>query len=802
MFKNFITITIRNFLRQKGFSLINLLGLTLGLTIGFMILLYVYNELSYDKFHKDYQRIYRISVKGKLGEMPLNVAVTPGAMGIHLKKDLPELEEYTMFEHRGGNQLIQAGNEKFYDQHIIYADTNFLKIFNFKWLNGNQKEALNNPYSVVLTESLAKKYFGDKNPVGETIRLNDQDILNVTGVIEDFPQETHLLGNMLISFESRIKNGDAQVFDNWSNFSYYTYVKLKPNIDPLKCSQKMTSLTYSYMGEDESKSTFQIKLYLQAISEIHLHSNLIGELSTNSDYSYIFILSAIAFGILFIAGINFMNLSTARSSSRAKEVSIRKIIGSSRSQLIFQFTLESILFSLLALIFSMALIEVLLPVFNDITGKQITLNYFENSGILCIFFGIALFLGIFSGSYPAFFLSAFKPIKIMNKTQKAGPSNKLFRNILVFFQFTISAGLIISTIAIYSQLHFVKNKELGFDKRNIFAISLRNDDLKKRASIIEDEIRQISGVESTSLSSSVPGMNLTGSSLYPEGFGSDPWMIYRFDVDENFIEKTMGMKIITGRNFSENHYSDSNAIIANSTLIRDLGWQDDPIGKTISNSEDEEETKREVFHIIGVVEDFHFRSMHEKIEPTIIHFQKNEPEFLIVRLNTKDINSTMDQIGKKWDFMNPDLPFNYNFLEDSFDSLYGSERKLGLLLVYLTIFAIIIASLGILGLASYTAEQRTKEIGIRKVLGASIFSISRMLTLEYLKLIIIANLVAWPISYKLMLMWLQNFYYHTSIPVWSFLMAAILTILPALVIINIQTIKTASSNPAKALKYE
>jgi putative ABC transport system permease protein len=678
----------------------------------------------------------------------------------------------------------------------------FLKVFNFKLLSGKENEVLAAPNSIVLTERIAKKYFREKNPIGEIIRLNDQDNLLVTGIIEDFPQETHLLGNILISFETRVKTSGTELFDDWGNFTYYTYVKLKPNTNSEEFNLKMTKLVYEYLGEDINESSIQIRPYLQAVNDIHLHSNLIGEITTNSDYNYILILLSIAFGILFIAGINFMNLSTARSSSRAKEVSIRKILGSSRSKLIVQFTLESILFSLLALIISMALIEVLMPVFNNITGKSISLNYYENSGILFLFFNIALFLGIFSGSYPAFFLSAIKPVKIINSRLRSGASNTLLRNILVFFQFTISAGLIISTIVIFSQLKFIKNKELGFDKSNIFAISLRNNELKKRAKILENEISQISGVEATSLASSLPGMNLSGSSMYPEGFGSDPWMIYRFDVDANFIEETMGMKILKGRNFSEDFKTDSLAIIANSTLIKELGWQDDPIGKTIANSENDDEDDQEIFHIIGVVDDFHFRSMHEKIEPTIIHYQNNMPEFLIVRLNTKDLKSTMDLIGKRWDFMNPEMPFNYNFIEESFDSYYHSERKLGLLFIYLTIFAIIIASLGILGLASYTAEQRTKEIGVRKVLGASVYSISKMLSLEYLRLIIIANLVVWPITYKLMEAWLQNFYYHTPIPLWSFLVAAILTLVPALIVINIQTIKTASSNPVKALKYE
>ncbi len=797
MLRSFLIVFIRNLTRQKGFSLINILGLTLGLTVSFLIILYIFNELSYDRFHKDSGRIYRIAIEGKLGEMPLNVAVTPGALGHTLKRELPEIEDYTVFFHVGGSQLLRAGEKKFYDSHMIYADTSFFRIFTFNMIYGNPAEALKAPRSVVLTESVARKYFGDANPVGEILRLNNQTNLTVTGVINDPVEETHLAFNLLTSFQTLVEERGPGILDDWGDMMYYTYLKLKPGIEPKSFEAKISDFLNKYAGENMEEENIEMHPYLQPVRDIHLKSNLIGEIRPNGDMSYIYILSFIAIGILLIAGMNFMNLSTARSSNRAMEVSVRKLMGARREQLIYQFLGESVFLSLLSLVFALALIEILLPAFNQITGKNISINYLENWRLMLSFGLIALLVGIFSGSYPALFLSTFKPVRILKSRLHSGGSNKTMRNVLVFVQFTISAGLIVSTLIIYRQLNYIREKRLGFDKDNVITIFLRNEEIKKNAVVLKENITALPGIEAASLASSVPGMSLSGASYYPEGFMNEPWLIFNFDSDEDFVDKTLKMELIKGRNFSLDFPSDSSAVIINETLMKKLGWEE-PLGRTIKSNDD----NRKAFHVIGVVKDFHYRSFHELIGPTMILYKRNLPGFLVVRLTAGEKEKTLQSIATAWNKLNPELPFDYEFIDQSFQELYSSERKLGALFIYLTLFAIFIASLGLLGLASYTAEQRTKEIGIRKSMGASIFEVSRMLSVEYLRLILISNIIAWPLSYYLMELWLRDFSYRTGIPLWAFPLTGILTLLPALIIINIQTIRTAAANPVNALRYE
>ena len=494
-----------------------------------------------------------------------------------------------------------------------------------------------------------------------------------------------------------------------------------------------------------------------------------------------------------------MNLSTARSANRAKEVSIRKIFGSKKRQLVIQFMGESIFLSIIAFIISISLIELILPIFNSITVKNIEIDYTSNIEILLYFFIIAFLFGVFSGSYPAFFLSSYNPIKVLSSKMKSGGSNKLLRNILVFIQFAISTGLIISTIIIYLQLNYVKEKELGFEKENMISVFLRNDEIQSKAQVLKSKFQQITGVSSASLANSIPGMSLTGSSYFPEGYTSDPWLIYNFEVDEDFLENTFKMKLKQGRNFNKTFATDSSAIIINETLRKRLGWAN-PIGKKFSYNEAFSDSTS--LHVIGVVEDFHFRSLHESIEPTMIHYQQHDPTYLVVRMQPGSREYTLKNIDNIWSKLFPDLPFDFEYIDESFDSLYSYEKRLSLLLSYLTIFAMFIACLGLLGLVSYTAEQRSKEIGIRKVLGASIFSISKMLSVEYLKLIVYANFLAWPLSYFLMRNWLNNFSFRTPIPVWIFFAAFFISFISAMAIINIQSFKISSDNPVDSLKYE
>ena len=799
MLKNFIIISFRNLVRKRGFALINLMGLTMGLSVSFLILLYVFNELSYDKHHPASDRLYRIAVTGNLGEMPLNVAVTPGALAHNLADQMPEVEAYCMFEHLGGDQLFRSGDNKFYENHLVYADENLFKLFAFDFLYGDPETSLDKPYNLILRKSISEKFFGEVNSLGKTIRLNNDKDYIVTGIIEDPPEESHLAINIIASFETRISENGTAMLEDWGSMMYYSYIRLREGTNLEDFVQKMNAFFNENLIKEFDDDRISVNPYLQAVTDIHLNSRLLGEIKPNSELSYVYILSLIAAAILFIAGINFMNLATARSASRAKEVGIRKIVGSNRKKLIFQFVGESVFMSTLAFLLSLVLIELLLPVFNNVTHKNIEFSYYFNSSLLIIFLGISLFIGVFSGSYPAFYLSAFNPIKVLQSKLRSGSSNKSLRNILVFIQFAISSSLIACTIIIYSQLNFMQEKSLGFDKENLIAIFLRNDEVKSRAQQLKNEFRSQAVVESSSLASSIPGMSLNGSSYFPEGLDQEPWLIYEFHVDEDFVDKTFGMTITEGRNFSTSFSSDSSAVLINETLKKSLKWEN-PIGKTFTSGNDDDTENK--LRVIGVVEDFHFRSLHERIEPTMIRFSKTKPSYLILRLRPGPLDKSLRTLELAWEQLNPDLPFDYEFVNESFSGLYSSERRLSHLFTYLSIFAIFIASLGLLGLISYTAEQRTKEIGIRKVLGASIFSLSKLLSIEYIRLIILANILAWPVSYKLMRVWLENFSYRIDIPLWPFVTAGLITLIISLLVINLQILKTARQNPVRSLRYE
>jgi putative ABC transport system permease protein len=470
--------------------------------------------------------------------------------------------------------------------------------------------------------------------------------------------------------------------------------------------------------------------------------------------------------------------------------------------LIGQFLGESLIISTVSFILSLAVIELALPFLNSITGKELSFQYLSNQNLL-LFFTVSLLTGILAGSYPAFYLSSFEPMIVLQNRFKLGRAGNLkLRNILVFIQFTISTGLIICTLIIYLQLNYLKTKELGFDKNSVMSIEMRNPDLRKNARLFKDEVLKINGVESASLSTSYPGRGLTGSSFFPEGVDrNEPWLIYNFFADEDFVENTMKMKLLMGRDFEKELRTDSNAVIINETLRNKLGWIE-PIGKKILPSNNEEIQGKTEFNVIGVVADFNFQSLHEAVDPIMIHLLNSPPQLILIRINGEQEGETLRQISQVWSRLNPDHPFDYEFLNDFFDSFYYSEKRIGKLLVYLTLFAIFIASIGLLGLSSFTAEQRTKEIGIRKVLGATSLSISLRLSLEYLRMIGLAGIIAWPLSYYLMLNWLEKFSYRIDMPIWAFILATVLTSTLSLFVVNLQTLKTANANPVLSLRYE
>ncbi len=802
MIRNYIVTAFRSILRQRGFSLINILGLTISLSVSFLILFYVFDELSFDKFHKDSERIYRLVVKGTLGEMHIQTAVTPKALAAKILLDVPDMELSTVFDIESSSYLLKFGENKLYERDFLYADTSFLKIFNFPLVHGEKVSSLSQPYSILVSENFAEKYFNTDNPVGEVIRINEQQDYTITGVFKNIPAESHISFNFLISLETKIADMGGKILENWGDLNSYTYVKMHENADMQDFQVKLDTILLQNILNNERGVNVDLKILPQEIAEIHLNSNLLGEIKENGDKSYIFALLAIATGIIVIASINFMNLSTAKSASRAKEVGIRKILGSQKSMLIYQFISESVLISMISFILSLAVIELSMPLFNGITGKDLNINYLSNLNLL-LFFGIALMTGFLAGSYPAFYLSSFQPIKVLQHRMRLGKTGNLkLRNLLVFIQFAISTGLIVCTIIIYLQLDYLKSKELGFEKETVISIEMRNDEVRKNASVLKEEVMKIPGVESASLSTTYPGRGLTGSPFTPEGIDEkDPWLIFSFHADEDFAVNTMQMKILEGREFRQDFGSDTNAVLINENLKNKLGWTD-PIGKKIMPSYPGDSRLKKEYIVIGVVADFHFQSLHEAVDPIMIHLLGGSPQILLIRLNPKSETETLKSIGMIWGQLNPDHPFDYEFLNDFFENFYYSEKRIGKIMIYLTLFAIFIASIGLLGLASFTAEQRTKEIGIRKVMGASAFSISLRLSLEYLKMICLAGILAWPVSYLIMHTWLEKFSYRAAVPLWPFVLATGITTVMSLLVVNFQTIKAANANPIESLRYE
>lgn len=802
MFRNYLLTTFRSIIRQRGFSMINILGLTTGLSVSFLILFYIFSELSFDRFHYDSNRIYRLVITGTMGDMNLRVAVTPKALAGELIRSVPDIEEATLFEIETSSYLLSVGEKKIYEGDFLFADTSFLRIFNFPLLYGNPDEVLSRPYSIVVSEEFADKHFRKVDPRGQVIRLNDQQDYEVTGVFRNLPQESHLSFNFLVSLETRVSEKGTEIMDNWEELNSYTYVRLHENADMIEFQDKLDTILVSKIYHDVADVNIDLKILPQKITDIHLKSDLLGEIKENGDISYIYVLLAIVTGIILIASINFMNLSTAKSANRAKEVGIRKILGSHKSMLITQFISESVLISIVSYLLSLAVVELSLPLFNEITGKDMDIRYLSDWNLL-LFFGISLLTGFLAGSYPAFYLSSFAPIEVLQNRMKLGKSGNLkLRNILVFVQFMISTGLILCTIIIYLQLEFLKTKELGFDQNSIVSIAMRNEDLRFNGSILKDEVLSIAGVKSASLSTSYPGKGLNASSYFPEGTDEkDPWLIYSFNADEDFAGKTMHMTLLTGRDFIQGFSGDSNAVLINETLQKKIGWKD-PLGKKIRPSYPENGTTPVEHVVIGVVADFHFQSLHETVDPIMIHLLKEPPQLLLVRMDPDLQEETLKKIGQVWSSLNPDHPFDYEFLNDFYENFYYSEKRIGKILVYLTMFAIFIASIGLLGLSSFTAEQRTKEIGIRKVMGATSLSISLRLALEYLKMISLAGFIAWPFSYYLMQNWLTKFSYRIDMPVWPYLLATALTMILSLFVVNFQTIKAANSNPVESLRYE
>jgi putative ABC transport system permease protein len=800
MLKNYLKVAFRNIKRQKGYSFINISGLAIGMAACFMILLWVHDELSFDTYHENAARIYRLTIDANLGTQ-VKAPVSPTPAGPAMANEYPEVLQYARLTRPNRSPVIVEDKE-YFEENVAFADNSIFEIFSFPFLEGDPKTALKTAYSAVITEETAKKYFGNDDPIGRMIKFDGDKKFAVTGVVKNVPENSHFSFNILRSMET-LNVENRQLMENWMAISQYTYILLDEKAEYKDLEKKLPALIDKHLGTILKSLGASITLHLQPLKQIHLHSDFAGDIGAQGDILSVYLFSGIALFVLIIACINFVNLSTARSATRAKEVGMRKTLGAVRYRLVGQFLGECIVYSLLSLFLSIVLLIVAMPWFNAVVGRSLSLDVSHMPWLIPGFLGLALIVGITAGSYPAFFLSSFHPVRVLRGRIKTGLGNILFRRILVVFQFAISIVLIIGTMMIYKQLIYMKSKDLGFDKDHIIILPGLGDVVPKSYQTMRNEFKNIQGVIDVGASSMVPGRGITKSLFQPEGFSRDQSqpMDYR-NIDPGYLP-TLGIEIVAGRNFSEDMSTDkAESVLINETAAAKFGWNN-PLGKQFILSSDQSGQEAETrLNVIGVVKDYHLTSLREKIEPLILFYDTTQCTTFALRVDPSNIQKTLGHIKDKWKGLFPQKPFDYFFLDASFDSQYRAEERMGNLTLRFSFLAILIGCLGLVGMASYTTEQRTKEIGIRKVLGASTGIIIRMLSKEYILLVAIGNLIAWPTAYLMMRRWLDNFAYRTPLTLWIFLAATVLSLIIALGTVSYQSIRAALSNPATSLRYE
>jgi len=801
MFKNYCKIAFRNMLRYKGYSIINISGLAIGIASAITLFSYVYYELSFDKYHENADKIYRVVVGGKMSGEDYDNAKIPAALTPMLINDYPEIENTVRFAGDIFN-MFRYQDKKFYEPQFLYADSSVFKVFSYSLIKGDEMTALKAPNTVVLTQEAAYKYFGDEDPMGKMIRLNDEADLAVTGIMKRPPENSHLKFDMLVSFETFIQL-NSWAARSLTSFNSYTYIILKEGTDSENFKRKCADFLDRHIGEQFKPAGGELSCRLQPLTSIHLHSNLLNDNPENTSMIYVYTFIFTAIFILLIACINYINLSTARSAIRGKEIGVRQILGAFKGQIIRQFIGESFLYAFFALLLGMMLVTATLPLFRGLSGHVLTLDFFIRPLFWIELIFIMVFVCFIAGGYPAFLLSGFKPVQTLKGFLSTGRKNSYFRNILILIQFTILTALVIVTVGVLGQLNYIKNRNLGYDKDQLLYIKFHNDhsDNENRISWINSlkaELVTLDGVINGSLSNHVPNTNYFRGQFNPEGFPKNQiFNMETYQIDDDFLN-TYGIDLVEGREFSKEFTSDAEtAVMINETAARQFGWEN-PVGKRILrlNSYGDQN-----YHVIGTVKDFHSRTLHHSIEPML--FQKfDDFHSLTLRLKTENITHTMKLIEEKWREFEPDHPFEYFFLDDYFDSLYKTEANLGKSIRIFTFLAVCIACLGLFGVMSFMAEQRTKEIGIRKTVGASVTNISILLTKEFIKWVVLANLFAWPIAYLALNRWLQKFAYKIEIGWGIFLISGLLSVFIAVFTIAYRVVKASSANPIDALRYE
>ncbi len=766
MFKNYLKIAFRNLLKHKGYTFINIAGLAIGMACCILILLYVQNELSYDHHHEQGDRIYRVAADLKFGGYHHRLAVAPAPLAEALVRDYPEVAAAARFREQGSSLVKKEGGQNFKEERIIFADNAIFGIFTLPFLAGNPQAALAEPNTVVINQTTAKKYFGGNSALGQALIFDNQAAYKITGVIGDMPENSHFHFDLIAALSTLEESRNKE----WGSNNFATYILLKEGADAASLQTKFPEMIKKYLGpqvekmlgvsfDELIKQGNQALYYLQPLRDIHLHSDLAVEFEPNGNIRYVYIFSALAFFILLIACINFMNLATARAANRAKEVGIRKVVGSDRRQLISQFLSESFFMSLLALILALGLVELLLPQFNRLAEKHLQTFYFGNLQMLAALLGFALLVGALAGSYPAFLLSAFKPVSVLKGKWQAGAKARGLRNVLVVFQFAASVILIVGTIIVKNQLQYIQTKNLGFNKEQVIVLHDAYA-LDEKLQAFKNEVLRHPGVASGTVSGYLPvSSNRSDTGFWPEGkrSGEEAVSMQIWNVDYDYV-RTMGMEIVAGRDFSEAFGADSTAIILNEKAAKNFGF-DDPLGKRIYTFEytpgkGVDPNLSDTYTIAGVIKDFHFSSLKQNISALGLRLGRSR-SLLSFRFKTEDTAALIADLENKWKEFAPDQPFAYSFLDQRFSTMYQAERRVGDIFSVFAGLAIFTACLGLFGLASFTAEQRTKEIGIRKVLGATVGSVTALLSKDFVKLVIIANVIAWPLAYFAMQRWLE-----------------------------------------------
>jgi putative ABC transport system permease protein len=791
MFTNTFKITLRNLIRDFSYSLINILGLSIGITGSLFLILYIYDDLSFDRYHEKADRIFRISSRITEPDDAFNWAVTQVPLAPQIKQDYPEVEEATRLI-QSGRHLYKYEEKEFFEEEVSYADSTVFDIFTWPLVEGDPRTALTRPNSIVLTRSFSERYFGKESPIGKVLQREDDNSYTVTGLMEDIPKTSNYIFSALIS-----KNSLPEDFGSWGAFHIFTYILLREGADYKALEAKLPEMYKNYMAEIFERMGINIVYELLPITRIHLHSDFEGEPVAVGNVQFIYIFLVIIVFLLVIASINYMNLATARSTKRSKEVGIRKVAGSSRSVLIRQFLAESLMLTIISLVISLLLCYLLLPTFNNLSGKFIDFSIITSPVILLCLFAVIILTGLAGGSYPALLLSGFNPAEILRGQHRISGSGLTVRKILVIIQFTISTAMLISTWIVYNQLNYLKNKDLGFTKENVITLRLTTREMVKNLPVFREALLTKPGILSVGSANNNVGYGTGKTIIKVETVdGMVERGINNFAADHGFI-KSLGITLLEGSDFSEDIPSDTTkAVIINETLAKRLNW-DDPIGKKVQFPRD----TTSFATVVGLIKDYQQFGLYNEMESLMLLYY---PTCYVVFIKTdgKDMEGKIEFIKEKWNELYSRFPFDYKLLNEEFDEQFRTDEKRGIIYAFFAILTVLIACLGLFGLASFVTEQRTKEVGVRKVFGANVSDIVSLMLRSYLFLVGISILVASAVSYYFATKWLESFVYRTEIRWTTFLLAALITIVITLITVSLHTIRAGNLNPAESLRNE